>query len=461
MKSGYSVLLAAAVILSACTRETAVTTDEARAIAREAYIYGFPLVDNYRITYAYYVDSTNPEYRGGWNTVHNTARVYTPADKAVQTPNSDTPYSMVGIDLRAEPLVFTVPAIEEGRYYSLQFIDLNTFNYHYVGSRTTGNKGGKYLLVGPNWKGEKPEGIDEVIRSATDLGGVIYRTQLFNPADIEKVKAIQAGYKLEPLSTYLGTEAPMVKKVAFIEPLSKEEGKSSLEFFRVLNFLLGFIPTDPSETELMARFAKIGVGPGLPFDTTALSPAIRTALHEGIADAWKEFGTFKEKIDRREVTSGELFGTREYLKNDYLRRMGGAVLGIYGNSKEEAIYPAYAVDSDGKPLDGANKYTLRLAKDSLPPVNAFWSLTMYEMPASLLVENPLNRYLLNSTMLSQFKRDPDGGITFYIQHDSPGKAREANWLPAPKGPFAMAMRLYWPKDEALGGAWKAPAVIRQ
>lgn len=454
--------LAAALALAACGRQAPkVTPDEARAIAKEAYIYGFPLVDNYRITYAYYVDTANPEYRGAWNTVHNTARVYTPADKAVQTPNSDTPYSMVGVDLRAEPLVFTVPAIEEGRYYSLQFIDLNTFNYHYVGSRTTGNKGGKYLLVGPNWKGQKPEGVDEVIRSETELGGVIYRTQLFNPADLEKVKAIQAGYALQPLSAFLGTEAPMVKKVAFIEPLTREAQRTSLDFFRVLNFLLAFAPTDNSETALMTRFAKIGIGPGLPFDPATLSPEMRAAFEGGIADAWKEFGAFKEKIDRQEVTSGELFGTRAYLRNNYLHRMGGAVLGIYGNSKEEAMYPAYAVDSDGKPLDGANKYTLRLAPDQLPPVQAFWSLTMYEMPASLLVENPINRYLLNSPMLPQFKRDADGGITFYIQHDSPGKAKEANWLPAPRGPFAMAMRLYWPKDEALSGAWKAPAVVKQ
>ena len=155
-----------------------------------------------------------------------------------------------------------------------------------------------------------------------------------------------------------------------------------------------------------------------------------------------------------------MFGTREYLKNNYLYRMAAAVLGIYGNSKQEAMYPMYHVDADGQKLDGANRYTLRFAPGQLPPVNAFWSLTMYELPSSLLVANPLNRYLINSPMLPQFKKDADGGLTLLIQNESPGADKEANWLPAPKGPFWMAMRLYWPKAEAIEGKWKQPPVVR-
>jgi hypothetical protein len=160
------------------------------------------------------------------------------------------------------------------------------------------------------------------------------------------------------------------------------------------------------------------------------------------------------------VTSGDMFGTREYLKNNYLYRMAAGALGIYGNSKQEAMYPVYGVDSGGHTLDGASRYTLHFAPGQLPPVNAFWSLTMYEMPASLLVANPLNRYLLNSPMLPQFKRDADGGITLYVQNASPGADKEANWLPAPKGPFVAVMRLYWPKPEALEGTWKQPSMRR-
>jgi len=156
------------------------------------------------------------------------------------------------------------------------------------------------------------------------------------------------------------------------------------------------------------------------------------------------------------VTSGDVFGTRDYLKNNYLYRMTAAVLGILGNSKEEAMYPMYYTDATGQKLDGANRYTLYFAPGQLPPVHAFWSLTMYELPSQLLVANPLNRYLLNSPMLLQFNRDADGGLTLYIQNASPGKDREANWLPAPKGPFFMALRMYWPKTEAIEGKWAAP-----
>ena len=174
-----------------------ITPDEARAIAKEATIYGFPLVDSYRIQYSYFVDKADPEYKTGWNQLYNTARVYTPDDKAIQTPNSDTPYSFVGADLRAEPLVFTVPAIAKERYYSLQFIDMYTFNFAYVGSRATGNEAGSYLLAGPGWKGDTPKGIKSVIRSETELAFVLYRTQLFDPGDIDNVKAIQAEYKVQ------------------------------------------------------------------------------------------------------------------------------------------------------------------------------------------------------------------------------------------------------------------------
>ncbi len=432
---------------------------EARAIAKDAYIYGFPIVDSYRIQHAYFVDPKNPEYKGTWNEVHSTARVYTPDDKAIQTPNSDTPYSSVGYDLRAEPLVFTVPKIEKNRYYSLQFIDLYTHNFAYVGSRATGNEGGNFLLAGPNWSGETPEGIKAVIRSETELGSVLYRTQLFGPSDLENVKKIQAGYKVQPLSAFLGQPAPPpAPAIDFARPLTAEKERTSPEFFEVLNFVLRYAPTVPSEVDLMQRFGKLGIGPGGTFDADALPPETLQAVKDGMADAWKDLEVMHRKLDTGEVSSGELFGTREFLKNNYLNRMMGAVGGIYGNSRDEAIYPSLAVDSTGAGLDGANKYIVRFAPGQLPPVNAFWSVTMYERPANLLVANPINRYLINSPMLPSLKKDADGGITLHVQHESPGKERESNWLPSPKGPFLMAMRLYLPKPEALDGTWKAPTV---
>ena len=221
----HGTLLAAAVSLvmlaPANARAQSITPDEARAIAKEAYIYGFPMVDNYRIQYAYFVDSKNPEYKAPWNQIANIPRVYTPADTAIQTPNSDTPYSMLGMDLRAEPMVLTVPPIEKDRYFSVQLIDAYTFNFAYIGSRATGNDGGSFVVAGPGWKGETPKGVKEVIRSETELALAAYRTQLFNPADIDNVKKIQAGYKAQPLSAFLGQPPPAAAPaIDFIKPLT-------------------------------------------------------------------------------------------------------------------------------------------------------------------------------------------------------------------------------------------------
>ena len=438
------------------------TPAEARAIAKEATIYGFPLVDSYRVQYSYFVDRGGAEYKAPWNTLVNSARVYTPDDKAIQTPNSDTPYSFLGADLRAEPLVLSVPAIDKDRYYSLQFVDMYTFDFAYVGSRATGNDAGSFLLAGPDWHGETPPGVKAVIRSETEFAFVGYRTQLFGPDDIENVKKIQAGYKAQPLSQFLGKPAPPAPPaIEFNKPLSPEAERTSPEFFNILNFVLGFCPPNPAETEIMARFAKLGIGPHGTFDAKVLSPEMLTAVQDGMAGAWAQFKTYREtELDTGKRTSADAFGTREFLNGDYLARFSGAVLGIYGNSKDEAIYPLYFVDSAKKPLDGANRYELRFAPGDLPPVNAFWSLTLYELPSSLLSANPINRYLINSPMLPGLKRDDDGGVTLVIQHADPGAGEHANWLPAPAGPFFVVMRLYWPKADALNGRWMAPPLVR-
>lgn len=440
------------------TRE--ITAEEARAIAHAAYIWGFPLVDSYRVQHSYFADTGGKEYKGGWNIVHNVARVYTPEDKAIQTPNSDTPYSFLGADLRTEPLVISVPAVDPKRYYSLQLIDQYTYNFAYIGSRATGSEAGSFLLAGPDWNGEKPAGIKDVIRCETQFAFVLYRTQLFGPDDLEEVKKVQAGYKAEPLSKFLGQSASAAApELEFFKPLSVEEQKTSPEFFSELNFILQFCPPNPVEKDLLARFAKLGIGYGGDYNPAKLSPELLEAVKGGIADAWKEFAEFKaSELDTGKRPSGDGFGTREFMGDNYISRMAAAVLGIYGNSKEEAMYPPYYVDSEGKAMDGSHRYTLRFAPGQLPPVHSFWSLTLYQLPASQLYANPLDRYLINSPMLPDLKKDADGGITLHIQHESPGKEFESNWLPAPAGPFWTIMRLYWPKEEALNGAWKAPVI---
>jgi len=441
--------------------QRSVSPDEARAIAKEAYIYGFPLVENYRIQHSYFVDQDDPDYKAPWNAIYNDARVYTPEDKAVQCPNTDTSHSYAGIDLRPEPVVLTVPAIDNGRFYHIQFVDMYTHNFAYVGTRTTGNYPGSFLLAGPSWKGDKPTSFRDVIRCETDFAFALYRTQLFSPTDIGNVKKIQAGYKIQTLSDFAHRrDPPTAPHIELKKPLAGDVARVSLEFFDLLNFILGFCPIHSSEVALMDRFSRIDIGPGYDFDADSLKSEFRKAIEGGIADAWRGFKLLKTKVDAGEVTSEELFGSREHLKNNYSYRMLAAVSGIYGNSFQEAVYPSYRVDSEAKPLSGRNAYELRFPPHKFPPVNAFWSLALYELPSQLLSANPLNRYLINSAMLPKLKLDNDGGLTLYIQHKSPGHDKEPNWLPAPKGKFFVALRLYSPKAAVFDGTWAKPRLER-
>ena len=439
--------------------KTGPTIAETRAIAKDAYIYGFPMVQCYVTMYAFSIDKHNPQYKGPFNAPLSFARVFTPGDSAFVTPNSDTPYTFLGLDLRAEPVVLTVPPVEKNRYFVFQMMDLYTFNFDYLGTRTTGNNGGTFLIAGPRWKETVPSGITKVLRPETEFINVVGRTQLFSPADLEKVKAIQSKYKVQPLSAFLGQPAPpAAPAIAWIAPVPPNQMKTSLQFFNLMSFLLQFCPVQPSETDLRASFAGIGIGDGKTIDVPSLSPEMKAAFESGMGDG-------QEEIDKRRASSGgdisNFFGTREFLHNDYVARATGAQIGIGANSKEEALYPVYEKDSSGLPLDGSkSRYTLRFAKGEFPPVNAFWSLTMYNLPQQLLVENPINRYLINSPMLPDLKLDSEGGLTIYIQADSPGKDNESNWLPAPKAPFMLAMRYYLPKPELIEGTWKSPPVVR-
>lgn len=435
-----------------------ITAQQARGIAREAYLYGTPMVASYQTMHAFSIDKKNPQYKGPFNTVNNVARVFTPEDTAFVTPNADTPYTFAVLDLRAEPVVITVPAMEPRRYFVLQLMDLYTYNFAYIGSRSTGNGGGRFLVAGPNWKGKAPAGITKVIRSETDLVNLVGRTQLFNAADLPNVKRIQSRYKIQTLSAFRGQRAPEpAPAVDWIEPEPPAQMRSSLEFYNQLAFLLRFAPALPSEQSLRARFASIGLEPGRQFDFASMNPALRRALQEGMHDGQNDIDKNREALNGK--TDG-LFGDRNTLKNDYLARATGSQVGIGGNSREEALYPVLENDSAGQPLDGRNKYTLRFAPRSLPPVNAFWSMTLYRLPEQLLAPNPLKRYLINSSMLPSLKRDRDGGITIYIQSESPGKGKDANWLPAPAGPFMVTMRYYWPKPALLDGKWVSPQIER-
>jgi hypothetical protein len=455
-KFGLAIFAASLAVSSSTFAQ--LTPAQAEDLVKKAYIFGFPVVDSYRVQYSYFIDKTNPEYKGNWNELHNVARVFTPKDTAIQTPNSDTPYSFLGADLRTEPLVLTVPKIEKNRYYSIQFIDMYTHNFAYVGSRATGNEAGNYLLVGPDWKGQKPANIKQVIRSESDLAFLLYRTQLLSNKDLENVKKIQAQYKVTPLSAFQGKPAPKAApQINFITPLSAEQQKTSPEFFNELNFALQYANVHPSEKAMLKEFEQIGVKPGQKFELSKLDPVVQAAIPKGIEAAWREALEFKtSQFDTGKLKSGDGFGTRDFMQGKYLLRMLSAAFGIYGNTKEEAMYPAYFVDSSGQPLDGTQKYQLTFPAGQLPPVKSFWSITMYKLPESLLYDNELNRYLINSTMADQLVKNPDGSITLYLQNTAPEAKYKANWLPTPKAPFAAFMRLYWPEQAALDGTWKEP-----
>lgn len=362
-----------------------------------------------------------------------------------------------------------VPAVDEKRYYSVQLIDMYTFNYGYVGSRTTGNDAGCYLIAGPNWQGEKPEGIAKVFHSETDFSLLIFRTQLFNPADMDNVKKIQAGYKLQTLSAFLGQPAPPpAPEVDW--PNFAGDAPFTTEFPAYLNFLLQFAPAiGPAAVEepLREKFARIGIGAGKPFDSKALSPEQQAAFGEAIKGAVAKIDEAANKIGKNinGWQAGSAWGDRAFYNGDWLLRAAGAKAGIFGNDAAEAVYLLTRSDAQGQPLDGSkHAYTLTFAKDELPPVNAFWSVTMYDGKTQLLVENPINRYLINSPMLSKMKKNADGSLTLYIQKDSPGKDKEANWLPSPDGPIYLNMRLYWPKETPPSilppgaGTWDPPGI---
>jgi hypothetical protein len=317
----------------------------------------------------------------------------------------------------------------------VQLTDANTFNYGYIGSRTTGTGAGDYMVVGPDWKGEKPSHIKQVFYSTT------------------------------PLSAYLKQPAPPAAPAISYRKANAEIAKT--EFWQLLDFALQYIPPSPEEVAIRARMASIGVGPGKQFDMKDLSAEHKAAVLLGMKagdDAVDKYITSGGAVING-WNVGSFFGDRAFYNGDWLKRAAAAKGGIFGNSAIEAMYPLTRVLPNGEAMDGSkHNYTLTFAKSALPPVNAFWSVTMYDGKSQFLIDNPINRYLINSPMLPGMKMNPDGSLTLYIQKYSPGKEKESNWLPAPNGTIYMVMRLYWPKETPPSilpvgkGRWQPPAV---
>ncbi len=461
----FAFLTVAALGAAGCAKEGPGPIDR-KAIAEEGFIYGLPIVMNYAVQYSFVVDSGGAEYKAPYNVVSNQARVFTWQDTTVVTPNSDTPYSMLWLDLRAEPVVISVPAVDPKRYYSVQLVDGNTFNYGYIGSRATGSEAGSYLVAGPDWQGEAPAGIKQVFRATTQFGLTIFRTQLFGPDDMPNVVKVQAGYKVQPLSAFLGQPAPAPAPAVDWPKINAEMVKTN--FFGYLAFAMQFAPAGPEEVAIRERLASIGVRPGEPFDFEGLPADQKVELGLGMKEGEKKVEEAVANIgsDINGWKVGAIVGDRAFFNGNWPLRAAAAKAGIYGNDAVEAMYPMTKTLADGTPLDGSqHNYTLTFPAGQLPPVNAFWSVTMYDGKTQFLIKNPINRYLINSPMLPQMKTNADGSVTLYIQKDSPGKDKASNWLPAPNGPIYLVMRLYWPKSEAPSilppgkGTWQPPAVV--
>ena len=443
------------------------TNEQFKALAEEAFIYALPLVMNYAIMNEYAVNPNSGQYKAPFNQIKNEPRVFTYKDTAVVTANSDTPYSLAWLDLRAEPVVITIPTVKD-RYYSVMLNDGHTYNYGYMGSRATGGKGGSYMVAGPDWKGEKPAGIDQVFQSLTPFSLTAFRTQLMNPADMPNVIKIQDMYKVQPLSAFLGQPAPAAAADPNFMPATTAGIKEN--FWDYLGAALVYLPEADEDKDIRAKLVKIGIGPGKKFDIKSLSPERQQAMVEAMKAGDAKVDTYLASglTDVNGWQLGSLPGDRAHYNGDWLMRAGAAKAGIYGNDADEAVYLFGRVDSTGQTIDTSkHNYTLTFAKGEMPPVNAFWSVTMYDGKSQLMIKNPIDRYLVNSAMASDMKKNADGSVTIYIQKDSPGKDKQANWLPAPDDAAYLVMRLYWPKPatESVSvlpvgkGTWKPPAFV--
>ena len=439
----------------------ALTEQEAHSIGVDAYIYFYPLI-SMDITRK---QSTNIEpgkeiAKGPMNTFVNVP-AFPPADlKVVVRVNFDTLYSVAWLDLTKEPLVVSAPDTG-GRFYLLPMLDMWTDVFASPGWRTTGTQAGSFLITPPGWNGTVPAGTTR-ISAPTPYVWVIGRTKTDGPPDYEAVHRVQAGYKVTPLSELGKTPTPAQVRIdpsidMKTPPKTQADTMPAAKYFAYAAELLKLHPPHVTDQPILAQMKRIGIEPGKSFDFDKLDPAVKKAL-EGAPEAAQQLMQWKLPTLARVANGWSMnTDTMGVYGNYYLKRAIVTQQGLGANLPEDAIYPLNLGDEAGRPLDGANKYTLHFDKGAMPPVNAFWSVTLYD-PDGFQVGNSLNRFAVSSWM--PFKTNADGSLDLYFQNDSPGKEKEANWLPAPKGPFNLTMRLYGPKSDALTGKWNPPAVTK-
>jgi hypothetical protein len=438
--------------------QSAVTEQEAQAIALDAYIYFYPLM-SMDLSRKQFTNGTT-DFKGPMNTFVNVP-AYPPADfKGVVRSNFDTLYSAAWLDMTKEPLVISAPDTD-GRYYLLPMLDMWTDVFASPGWRTTGTKAGNFLVTPPGWKGTVPDGMTR-IDAPTPYVWLIGRTKTDGPPDYDAVRKIQAGYKVTLLSEFDKPPKPVEFKLdpsvdMKTPPKVQVDTMAGGKYFAYAAELLKLHPPHVTDEPIIARMKKIGIEVGKSFDISKLDPAVQKAVEGAPQDGQKLMAWKLPTLAR--VSNGWSMNTDTVgvYGNYYLKRAILSQQGLGANVVEDAIYPLNLADESGKPLDGANKYTITFEKGAAPPVNAFWSITLYDQDG-FQVGNVLNRFAVSSWM--PFKYNSDGSLDLYFQNESPGKDMEANWLPAPKGPFNLTMRLYAPKSEALTGKWNPPPVTK-
>ncbi len=437
------------------------TEQDAHTIGVDAYVYLYPLV-TMDVTRRQLTNMVpGPGIFGGPMNMFINVPAFPPADfKAVVRPNFDTLYSSAFLDLTKEPVIVSAPDTN-GRYYLLPMLDMWSDVFASPGWRTTGTQAANFLVTPPGWRGTVPTGFTQ-IEAPTPYVWIIGRTKTDGPPDYDAVHKIQAGYKITPLSAWNMPSSPVAVNIdpsvdMKTPPKSQVDTMAAGQYFAYAAELLKLHPPHVADQPIIAQMKRIGIEPGKTLDLSKVDPALKQAIESAPAEAQKLMAWKVPTVARVANSWSMNTDTMGVYGNYYLKRAIVAQLGLGANLPEDAIYPLNLGDEAGKPLDGANKYIIHFDKGATPPVNAFWSVTLYDQDG-FQVGNPLNRFAVSSWM--PFKYNPDGSLDLYFQSESPGNGQEANWLPVPKSAFNLTMRLYGPKSDALTGRWNPPPVTR-
>jgi hypothetical protein len=448
------------VLSLAAQAQSAITEQDAQSIARDAYIYFYSLV-TMDVTRK---QLTNVEPGKGvgapMNALFSFPAFPTADMKQVVRPNFDTLYTTGYLDLTKEPMVVSVPDTG-GRYYLLPMLDMWSDVFASPGWRTTGTQAGNFLVTPRGWSGTVPAGFSQ-IEAPTPYVWIIGRTKTDGPPDYDAVHKIQAGYKITPLSEWGKPPKPVEGKIdpsidMKTPPKIQVDTMKGGDYFAYAAELLKLQPSHLTDEPIIAQMKRIGIEPGKSFDIGKVDPVVKKAV-EAAPEAAKQLMAWKVPTLAHVANYWSLnTDTMGVYGNYYLKRAIVAQVGLGANLPEDAVYPLNLGDETGHPLDGASKYTIHFDKGATPPVNAFWSLTLYDSDG-FQVANSLNRFAVSSWM--PFKYNPDGSLDLYFQNESPGADKEVNWLPAPKGAFNLTMRLYGPMSEALTGKWSPPPITK-